>query len=181
MSKLIAQLELNIVDANKTAVGDALGTAVARLRHSDATSKVIIVLTDGFNNSGKMSPEDAIDGAVKHGAKVYTVQIGDGAEVEVLKGRDPFSGRPIYGRTRNPTDPELLKRIADKTGGKYFLATDVKGLQESMHDILDELEKTQFEASVAHYEELFPLLLFPGVVLIGIEALLRSLLLRRFP
>ena len=71
--------------------------------------------------------------------------------------------------------------LAEQTGGKYFVATDAKALQKSMHDILDQLEKTQFEASIAHYEDLFPLLLFPGVLLIGLEALLRALLLRRFP
>lgn len=180
LSKLVANLQLTVIDGSKTAVGDALGTAVARLRRSDALSKVIIMLTDGDNNAGTVQPDYAVELANTVGCKVYTIQIGDGAEVEVLQDYTPF-GQPRYVKRRYPTNPELLKRIADKTGGKAFIATDAKALRESMHDILDTLEKTRFEASVAHHEDLFALLLIPGVLLIGLEALLRALLLRRFP
>jgi Ca-activated chloride channel family protein len=180
LSKMVASLQLTVIDGSKTALGDALGTAVARLRRSDALSKVIIMLTDGDNNAGKVAPDDAIELANTVGCKTYTVQIGDGAEVEVLQGYTPF-GQPIYGRRSYPTNPELLSRIADKTGGQAFVATDAKALRESMHNILDQLEQTRFEASVAHHEDLFALLLFPGVLLIGLDALLRALFLRRFP
>jgi Ca-activated chloride channel family protein len=180
LGKLVSQLTLNVIDGSKTAIGDALGVAVARMRRSDAISKVIILLTDGDNNAGKVAPDYAIELANTVGAKVYTIQIGDGAEVEVLQGYGPF-GQPIYGRRSYPTNPELLERIATKTGGEYFVATDAKALRESFHGILDELEQTRFEASIAHHEELFTLLLFPGALLVGLEALLRALLLRRFP
>jgi Ca-activated chloride channel family protein len=180
LSKLVSQLSLSVIDNSKTALGDALGTAVARLRRSDALSKVIIMLTDGDNNAGKVSPEYAVELANTIGCKTYTIQIGDGAEVEVLQGHTPF-GQPIYGRRRYPTNPELLRRIADKTGGQAFIATDANALRRSMHEILDQLEKTRFEASVAHHEDLFAFLLIPGVFLIGLDALLRALLLRRFP
>ena len=180
LGKLVAQLQLGVVSESKTAIGEALGTSVARLRHSDARSKVVILLTDGDNNAGQMSPENAIEAAVTHGVKVYTVQIGDSAEVEVFSRLDRFN-QPIYEPRRFPTNPELLAKIADKTGGKAFIATDARALQESMHEILNQLDKTEFEASIAHYEDLFPFLLFPAVVLIGLEALLRALLLRRFP
>jgi len=180
LSKLVANLQLTVIDGSKTALGDALGTAVARLRRSDALSKVIIMLTDGDNNAGKVAPDYAIELANTVGCKTYTIQIGDGAEVEVLQGQTPF-GQPVYGRRRYPTNPELLQRIAEKTGGQSFIATDARALRESMHNILDQLEKTRFEASIAHHEDLFALLLFPGVLLIGLEALLRALLLRRFP
>jgi Ca-activated chloride channel homolog len=179
LSKLVAKLRFEVIDGSVTAIGDALGTAAARLRRNDALSRVIILLTDGDNNAGKISPDYAIELATAVGAKVYTIQIGDGAEVDVLEGY--HRGVPIYKRARYPTNPELLKRVADKTGGEMFIATDAKGLRDSMHSILDQLEKTRFEASVAHHEELFPLLVFPGVVLVGLEALLRALLLRRFP
>jgi Ca-activated chloride channel family protein len=181
LSKLVSGLSLSVIDGSKTALGDALGTAVARLRRSDALSKVIIILTDGDNNAGRVSPEYAIELANTVGAKAYTVQIGDGAEVEVLQGFDPIFGNPQYVRRRYPTNPELLERIANKTNGQAFVATDAKALRESMHAILDQLEKTRFEASIAHHEDLFPLFLIPGVALIGLEALLRALLLRRFP
>jgi len=80
-----------------------------------------------------------------------------------------------------PVNPKLLEEIATRTGGKHFIATDGKALRESMHAILDQLERTQFEAPVSHHEELFPLFVVPGVVLVALEALLRAWLLRRFP
>jgi Ca-activated chloride channel family protein len=177
----VSGLRLNVIDGSKTAIGDALGTAVARLRHSDALSKVIIMLTDGDSNAGRVSPEYAVELANTVGCKTYTVQIGDGAEVEVLQGYDPIFGQPQYVRRRYPTNPELLKQIADQTGGKAFIATDARALRESFHAILDQLEKTRFEASIAHHEDLFALLLIPGVFLIGLDALLRALFMRRFP
>jgi Ca-activated chloride channel family protein len=181
LTKLVSGLSLSVIDGSKTAMGDALGTGVARLRRSDALSKVIILLTDGDNNAGKVSPEYAIELANTVGAKTYTIQIGDGAEVEVLQGIDPIFGQPQYVRRRYPTNPDLLQRIASKTGGQAFIATDAKALRESMHSILNQLEKTRFEATVAHHEDLFALLLIPGVFLIGLDALLRALFLRRFP
>ena len=180
LNKLVGGLSLSVIDGSKTAIGDALATAVARLRNSDARSKVIILLTDGDNNAGKVSPDLAVELASKHGCKIYTIQIGDGAEVQVQAGTTLF-GTPHYVRRRYPTNPELLHRIATKTGGDAFIATDARALRRSMHSILDRLEKTRFEASMAPPRELFPLWLLPGVLLIGLEALLRVLLLRRFP
>ncbi|MCA9622255.1 MAG: hypothetical protein KC731_24695, partial [Myxococcales bacterium] len=138
------------------------------------------LLTDGDNNAGRVAPDYATELASSVGAKIYSVQIGDEEEAEVLEGFGPF-GQPIYGRRSFPTNPELLERIATKTGGEYFVATDAKKLRDSFHNILDQLEQTRFEASVAHHEDLFTLFLLPGVVLIGLDALLRSLLMRRFP
>lgn len=179
VSKLVAGLDTSTIDGNKTAIGDAVGTAVARMRSSDATSKVVILLTDGDNNWGKISPDYAIELANAVGCKTYTIQIGDDDYADVL--RDVRRGVPIYDKQKFPTNPELLQRMASRTGGEAFIATDARGLRDSMHSILDQLEKTQFEGNVAHEDDLFPLLLFPGVFLLGLDALLRSLLLRRFP
>ncbi len=180
LSKLIGQLQLDVIDGNRTAIGDALGTAVARLEVSDARSKVIILLTDGDSNAGRYSPDEAIREAVKVGCKTYTIQIGNGEAVEMLVGYDEYN-QPIYEPRVVPVNPELLKRIADRTGGEHFIATDAKGLRDSMHEVLNQLEKTKFEASITHHEELFPLFLIPGVLLIALEALLGAWLLRRFP
>ena len=180
LSKLIGQLRLDVIDGTRTAIGDALGTAVARLELSEARSKVVILLTDGDSNAGKYSPEEAMREAARVGAKVYTIQIGNGEAAEMQVGTDPF-GQPIYEKRVVPVNPQLLEEIAQKTQGKHFIATDGKALRDSMHAILDALEKTTFEAPIAHHEELFPLLLWPGVVLVGLEALLRAWLLRRFP
>ncbi|MSP23919.1 MAG: VWA domain-containing protein [Myxococcales bacterium] len=180
LSKLIGGLRLDVIDGTRTAIGDSLGTAVARLELSEARSKVVILLTDGDSNAGKFAPEEAIREASRVGCKVYTIQIGSGEAAETQVGVDPF-GQPIYEPRVVPVNPELLARIAKETRGQHFVATDATGLRESMHAILDQLEKTRFEASAAHYQELFALLLVPGVVLIGLEALLRAWLLRRFP
>jgi Ca-activated chloride channel homolog len=180
LSKLVSKLTLKVIDESGTAIGDALTTAVARLRRSDAQSKVVILLTDGDNNSGRVAPDKAAEKAKEYDSKVYTIQIGSEDEVEVPDGTDPF-GQPRYTRQRFPVNPELLKRIADQTGGTMFTATDGKALAESMHAILDQLEKTRFEAPHSSHEELFPMLLIPGVILLGLDVLLRALLLRRFP
>ncbi len=180
LSQLVSRVTLGVVDGYGTAIGDALGTAVARLNNSDAASKVIVLLTDGDSNAGKVAPEYAAELAAKIGAKVYTIQIGNGEEVEVLEGNDLF-GQPRYVRHRFPVNPELLQRIATTTGGGAYVATDAKALVGSMHAVLDDLEKTRFEASISSFEDLFPLLLIPGVFLIGLDALLRAFLLRRFP
>jgi Ca-activated chloride channel homolog len=180
LTQMVSQMSLNVIDGTATAIGDALGTAVARLRRSDAQSKVVLLLTDGDSNAGAISPEYATHLATSLGAKVYTIQIGTDDEVEVEDGTDLF-GQPRYVRTRFPVNPALLQDIAKKTGGESYVATDAKALADSMHAVLDQLEKTRFEASIASYEDLFPFLLLPGVFLVGLDALLRAWLLRRFP
>lgn len=180
LTQMVSKMTLNVIDGSATAIGDAVGTSVARLRRSDAQSKVVILLTDGDSNAGSISPEYATHLATKVGAKVYTIQIGTDDEVEVEDGIDLF-GQPRYVRHRFPVNPELLQRIATATGGNAYVATDAKALADSMHAVLDQLEKTRFEASIAAFEDLFPFLLVPGVLLVGLDALLRSLLLRRFP
>ena len=180
LTKLVRGMDLGIIDGNGTAIGDALGTGVARLRRSTARSKAIILLTDGDNKGGTISPEYAAHLAQVESVRVYTVQIGNGDEVEVETGTDIF-GQPQYQKYIVPVNPELLKKIAGDTGGTTFVATDKKGLEESMHAILDHLEKTSFVAQVATVEDLFPFLVLPAVGLIVLEALLRLLLVRRFP
>lgn len=180
LTQMVSKMTLNVIDGSATAIGDAVGTAAARLRRSDAQSKVVLLLTDGDSNAGSISPEYATHLATTVGAKVYTIQIGTDDEVDVEDGTDLF-GQPRYVRHRFPVNPALLQRISNATGGKSYVATDAKALADSMHAVLDQLEKTRFEASIASFEDLFPFLLVPGVFLIGLDALLRSLLLRRFP
>jgi len=180
LTQLVSKMSLQVIDGSATAIGDAVGTAVARLRRSDALSKVIILITDGDSNAGQVSPEYAAELATGVGAKCYTIQIGSGDEVEVQDGVDLF-GNPRYVRHRFPVNPKLLEHMAKTTGGQAYIATDAKALAQSMHSVLDQLEKTRFEASIASFEDLFPLLLIPGVFLVGLDALLRAWLLRRFP
>jgi len=176
---MVSKMELEVIDGNGTAIGDAVGTAAARLRRSSAKSKAIILLTDGDNNAGRISPEYAAELANKVSAKIFTVQIGDGSMARVYVGRRMLG--PSFQNVEFPVNPELLKKLAEKTGGSSYVATDAQALQASFHDVLNKLEKSRFEASVARYEELFPVLLLPGVLLLAIEVLLRAWSLRRFP
>ncbi|MEN9577637.1 MAG: hypothetical protein RJA70_646 [Pseudomonadota bacterium] len=180
LDTLVSRMQLDLIDGNGTAIGDAVGVAVARLRRSSSASKAIILLTDGDNNAGNIDPEYAAHLANVVGAKVYSIQIGSGDLVQVQNGFDLF-GQPRYQQQRFPVNPALLKSIATKTGGEMYIATDAQALRDSFHDVLDKLEKTKFEASVASYEDLYRFLLLPGVLLLAVDALLRSLVLRRFP
>jgi Ca-activated chloride channel family protein len=180
LAALVSKMSLDVIDGNGTAIGDALGTAVARLRRSDARSKAVILLTDGDSNAGSIAPEYSAHLAQTQGVRVYTVQIGNGDEVDVQSGVDLF-GQPSYQRAHFPVNPTLLKKIATDTGGESFVATDRAGLEQSMHQILDHLEKTRFEQQAAQMEDLFPFLLIPGVLLLALEALVRLTVVRRFP
>jgi Ca-activated chloride channel homolog len=180
LSTLVSKMELGLVDGNGTAIGDAVGTAVARLRRSTARSKAVILLTDGDSNAGAIAPDYAAHLAQTQGVKVFTVQIGNGDDVDVQDGVDLF-GQPKFVREHFPVNPELLKRMASTTGGDAFVATDKKGLEQSMHSILDKLEKTRFEAQSSTMEDLFGFILLPAVMLIALEALVRLFIVRRFP
>ena len=180
LTTLVGKMDLDIIDGNGTAIGDAVGTGVARLRRSNARSKAIILLTDGDSNAGLVSPEYAAHLAQTQGVKIYTVQIGNGDEVEVQEGTDLF-GQPHYVRAHFPVNPELLKTMASQTGGESFVANDKNALEKSMHAILDRLEKTRFEAQSATMEDLFPFFLTPAIAFVALEALVRLLVVRRFP
>jgi Ca-activated chloride channel family protein len=139
-----------------------------------------MLLTDGDNNAGQISPEYAAHLAKLVGAKLFTIQIGSGEVAEVQDGFDLF-GQPRYVTVPFPVNPELLKKLAEETGGETYVASDATKLQESFHDVLDKLEKTRFEASIASFEDMYRFLLLPGVLLIALDAVLRALWLRRFP
>jgi Ca-activated chloride channel homolog len=177
---LVSRMEINLIDPSGTAIGDALGVASARLRRSTAKSKAIILLTDGDNKGGKVAPEYAAKLANVVGARIYPIQIGQGENAEVQDGFDLF-GQPRYVRVPYPVNPALLKQLAGQTNGHMYVATDAKALQASFHDVLNRLEKSKLSASSAHFEELYRFLLLPGVLLIALDALLRALVLRRFP
>lgn len=180
LDSLVSKMQLDAIDGNGTAIGDALGVAVARLRSSDAKSRVIVLLTDGDNKGGSIAPEYAAHLANVLGAKIYPIQVGEGASAKVYRGTDLF-GQPRFELVPFPTNPELMAKIASLTGGKSYVASDASALRQSLHDVLDDLEKTEFEAAQATYTDLFPYLMLPGVVLIFVELLVATFVSRRFP
>ncbi len=177
---VVADLELGMIEGRGTAIGNAIGVALNRLRRSTAKSKVIILATDGDSNSGNVSPSQAAEFARTLRAKVYTILMGQSSQALVQQGVDLF-GRPVFDRGNFPINPELLKAVAAKTGGEAFEATDRKGLERSFHTILDRLEKSEIEDAGRTYGELFPTAVGLALALLVIELLMGALVLRRWP
>ena len=162
-----------------TAIGMGLATAVNRLKESKAISKVIILLTDGVNNSGFIEPRTAADLAIEFGIKVYAIGLGtNGNALTPITYNADGSFR--YGMRQVEIDEELLKEIAQVTGGKYFRATNNEKL-EAIYDEINKLEKTEIEEfKYYRYEEKFRpwVLLASGFLLL--EWILRNTLFRSF-
>ncbi len=162
-----------------TAIGMGLATAVNRLKESKAVSKVIILLTDGVNNSGFIEPQTAADLAVEFGIKTYTIGIGtNGNALTPINYNADGSFR--YGMRQVEIDEDLLKSIAEVTEGKYFRATDNEKL-EAIYDEINKLEKTEIEEFKYYkYEEKFrPWVLLAGSLLL-LEWVFRNTVFRSF-
>lgn len=164
--------------ADGTALGEGLATAVNRIRESKAKSKVIIILTDGVNNIGAISPETAGEIAKTFGIRVYTIGVG-------TRGVAPYPVQTPFGiQYQNipvQIDEDVLKTIADETGGKYFRATNNTKLTEIYSEI-DKLEKTKIDVmEFRHKTEKFYPLIFFALLLLGLDALLRYSVLRSLP
>jgi Ca-activated chloride channel family protein len=162
-----------------TAVGLGVSSALNRLKDTEAKGKVVIVLTDGRNNAGNISPLMAAEAAKALNIKVYTIGAG-------TKGLAPypakdFFGNTVYRQVKIEIDEETLKRIANATDARYFRATDTKSLR-SIYDEIDKLETTPIEEKgYTEYKELFHLFLIPGLVLLMLEVILKNTVLRRIP
>jgi len=176
---MLSDIQLGLIDGTATAIGNALGVGLARLRKSDAKSRVVILLTDGDNNSGNVTPQQAARYAAAMGVKVFTILMGP-KEGEVAAGRDLF-GRPIRVRRQYPVNPKLLEEIAAKTGGRAYRATDRQALEKNFESILDELDKSTRRDVAAVYSDAFRPFVVLALVLLGIELLLAMTRFRQFP
>lgn len=178
--KALEDIEYNDVLENGTAIGSGLATAVNRLKDSKAESKVIILLTDGVNNSGFIDPKTASELAVEFGIKVYTIGVGSNGMALSPVSVDQRTGRIIFGRVQVDIDEDLLKDIAASTEGKYFRATDNEKLEE-IYEEIDSLEKTEIEEfRYYNYDEKFRPLVLLAAVLLLFEILLRLTVFRSF-
>ena len=163
-----------------TAIGMGLGSAVNRLKDSKAKSKVIILLTDGVNNSGNIDPRTATELAKELGIKAYTIGIGTNGMADFPWSRDPRTGKLQFRKQQVEIDEELLKFIATETEGKYFRATDNTKLK-AIYDEIDKLEKTKIEEfKYYNYQEKYRLFVFFGLGLLIIEFILRNTLFKSF-
>jgi len=162
-----------------TAIGSAIAASVNRLRMTAAKSKVVILLTDGVNNTGKISPLAAAEAAKSMGVKIYTIGVG-------ARGKAPIPVKDEAGRmhlimAEVDVDEKTLQAIADETGGRFYRATDTDSLQ-NIYEQINGFEKTaQTVQKFEHIEELYPWALIPALAILGLGSLLQHTRLRRLP
>jgi Ca-activated chloride channel family protein len=162
-----------------TAIGSAIAASVNRLRTTPAKSKVVILLTDGMNNTGKISPLSAAEAAKALGVKVYTIGVG-------VRGKAPIpvkdeAGNPHMIMAKVDVDEKTLQAVADETGGKFYRATDTNSLQRIYGEI-NTLERTPATVQkFEHYDELYPYALIPSLAILALGSLLQQTRFRRLP
>lgn len=179
VSNTIADIKWGALD-NGTAIGMGLGSAVNRLKESIAKSKVIILLTDGVNNTGFVDPKTATELAVGLGIKVYTIGLGTNGTASFPYAKDPKTGQLLFRRAPVEIDEDLLRYIAKETQGTYFRATDNTKLKEIYNEI-NKLEKTEIEEfKYYNYNERYRLLIILAAFFIVGEFVLRNTLFKSF-
>lgn len=178
LTRLIDEVDIGMLE-DGTAIGVALATAVNRLKNSQAESRIVVLLTDGQNNTGMVDPTTAAKVAAAMGIKVHTIGVG-------TKGRAPMPvNDPIFGKrlisVEVDLDEDTLTKIAELTDGQYFRATDREELFE-IYDRIDELEKTRIESQTyVEYTDRFPWFLLPALGLLTLELALGQTILRELP
>ena len=166
-----------------TAIGVALANAVSRLKDSQAKSRVVVLLTDGENNSGTIDPETALEMAKGYGLRIYTIGVGkDGMAQIPVYIQDVFGNRrKRYQSIHSKVNDQLLTHLATQTKGKYFRATNTKGLQ-AVFDEINTLEKSAIEVKqFMRYQERFQLFLKWALVLFTFSLLFKYILFRTYP
>jgi Ca-activated chloride channel family protein len=162
-----------------TAIGTGLATSLNHIKDVPAKSSVIVLLTDGVNNTGRLDPVTAAEAARALGVRVYTIGVGTQGTAPFLV-EDPILGRR-YVELPVTIDEGVLREIASKTAGRYYRATDPRALQRILDEI-DRLEKTDIQVKeTLNYTELFGLFLAPALALLGLDLALRLSLLRTLP
>ena len=175
--KSLSDITFDGIIEDGTAIGMGLATSVNRLKESKAKSKVIILLTDGVNNSGFIDPSTAADLAANFEIKTYTIGLGTNGNARAPVALNP-NGSFRFGMTKVEIDEELLKNVANKTGGLYFRATDNKKLEEIYNEI-NKLEKTEVEEiKYSDSQEKYRLLIIAAIGLIFVELILKYTVFR---
>src|SRR5215510_4057932 len=181
LKDVVKQLRTRVLE-DGTAIGDALAISLNRLRDSDAKSRVVVLITDGDNNAGRISPIDAAAMAKALKIPVFTILVGRGGKVPFPDGTDLF-GNTSYRELEIAVNPALLQQISKMTGGEYYRATDRESLRAGLTAVLDRLDKSKLleGGASANYKEEFPPFLLAAFLCAGLELLLRSTVLRVFP
>lgn len=179
LQTLLAQIRSGLIDDSGTAIGNGLATAINRLRESDAKSKVVILLTDGVNNRGEITPITAAEIAKAQNIHVYTIGVG-------TEGMAPYPAVDMFGnitfvKQKVEIDEKTLTAMAEMTGGRYFRATDNAKLK-AIYDEINQLEKSKVEVTEhLSYHEQFLAWVLAALGLLLAEFLLANLVLKRIP
>lgn len=174
---LVEKMKIGMA-GDSTAIGSGIAIGAKRLKDLKAKSRILILLTDGRHNAGLITPEEAADAARALGVKIYTIGVGG-------IGPAPFRVRTLFGtqivRQNVDLDEATLRKVASIGGGRYFRASNSKELSE-IYDIIDHAEKTEVKVKeFFHFRELYAWFLIPALMLLGLELLLRTTVLRVLP
>lgn len=175
--ELVNRMKIGMA-GDRTAIGSAIAIGGKRLKDLKSKSKILILLTDGRNNAGEISPQAAAQAVRKFGIKLYTIGVGG-------KGPAPFRMKTLFGTRLVPQHVDLdevtLKNVAKTGGGKYFRAANSRELQE-IYNIIDRAEKTDVKVKeFFHFRELYPWFLVPAIAIFLLEMLLKTWILRIIP
>lgn len=179
LQRNLDRLQIGLIDASQTAIGSALMASINRLEDIKAKSRIVILMTDGQNNSGKVAPLTAAEVAQTLGIKVYTIGIG-------IRGKAPYPvidpfGRKVYQWMPVDIDEDTLTKIANDTHGKYFRADSTETLKKIYAEI-DQMEKSEVEVKkYEHYDELFAKFLAGGLAALALEMILSNTVWRKLP
>lgn len=174
---LVKSMEIGMA-GDRTAIGLATALGAKRLKNIDAESRIIILLTDGRNNAGDIDPVEAAGAASAIGIKIYTIGVG-GFEPAPFVVNTAFGQRVV--KKNVDLDEDTLKNVAKKGDGSYFRASDTKKLKD-IYDIIDDMEKTDVKVKqFFHYEELYRFFLIPSLLILFLDCVVRSLVIRRLP
>ncbi len=181
VKNFLESVQIGIITANSTAVGNAVASSLNRLRYTEAKSKAVILITDGANNAGQIDPLTAAEMAKALGVKIYTIGVG-GHDTPYIIQNHPLLGSqltPVSGAEK--VDEDSLRKIAQITEGRYFRAADTSQFK-SIFDEIDSLEKTRIVSEGnRRFQELFTFLLFPALFLLAIETFLSNTRFRKLP
>lgn len=181
LKEVVSQLRTRVLE-DGTAIGDALATSLNRLRDSDAQSRVVVLITDGDNNAGNLSPTDAAAMAKALNIPVYPILVGKGGRVPFPQGTDLF-GQTVWREVEIPVNPQLLENIAQETGGKFYRATDRETFKSGLKRVLDSLTRSKLLEGgvIRNVTEHFQPWLWAAFLCWLLEVFLAATWLRVFP
>ena len=175
----LARLKIGVINADQTAIGSALMASLNKLNEIQSKSKIVILMTDGQNNSGRVSPLTAAEVAQTLKVKVYTIGLRGMAPMPV--GQDPVTGQVVTQMMAADVDEDTLQKIADRTGGKYYRADSADTMRRIYAEI-DSLEKTDVEVrKFEHFDELYRPVGLAGLGLLLLEFMLSQTVWRKLP